>query len=159
MSMPDRINNIYPIFQKVYPFTFNEGAADGIFIRGFRNGFFIFFGATKYTDGTYDLSIQESSSPTVTGTTVPLSRFYFPRPIGQTQSEDEVLTISGSGGLVNSAGIARLIAIDAFATDAIRVNIEATNITVGAVVMVQIWAYATLSPNNLTNLPVPINVA
>jgi len=158
MSMPDRINNIYPIFQKTYPFSVNGGASNGMVLRGFRNGFFIFWGASVYDGGIYNLSIEETSEPEIEGPVIPLSRLYFPRPIKQTQSEADVLTIVSPGGLINSSGIARLIGIDDFKTDAIRVNIDATSITGGngAVILVQIWSYPTLSPNNLANLPVLI---
>jgi hypothetical protein len=161
MGMPDLVNDIYPVAPKALFIAVDTTTSVGFSLQNFRNGFFIFWGAGIYQDGTYDLEIQESSDGGATGITVPTERIYFPRLLEQAQKTIvptlNPLQIVAPGGMTDPvSNTSRLIAVKDFATDAIKLNILSTGIGVGggADIVLMLWASTTLTPTDFLYLPV-----
>jgi len=156
MGAPDRVNGIYPIYQTQHIFVLpSQVVAEGFNIKSFRNGFFIFWGATDFTDGVYVLEIQESSDGGSSGTPVPSDRIYSPQVVEEGDF-DPLVIITPGGMTQNLSGVARLIAIKDFKTESIRLQITASGITTGADILIQVFATSPLSPTDIVNLPIPV---
>jgi len=149
MGMPDRVNDIYPVFQQVFNFTTNASFSVGFPMTEFRNGFFIMWGAPNFffTDGDYTLILQESDDGGSSGTPIPAERIYFPRVVEQANMPDPLFIDNSTRGLFDiSTGIARLAAVKDFKSDALRYTVNSANVTTGAKIVIQVFASLQLSP-------------
>jgi len=155
MGMPDIVNDIYPVFQRVFNFTSNGSTAVGFPMTEFRNGFFIMWGAPdfNYADGDYTLTLEESDDGGTSGTPIPSDRIYFPRVIEQANMPNPLFIDTSTRGLFDlTTGIARMAAVRDFKSDALRYVVTGANVTSGARIITQVFASLQLSPTQLSQI-------
>jgi len=155
MATLDRVNNIYPVFQRVFSFTSNGILNEGFSLLNFTNGFFILYGTTDYIDGDYSLDLEESEDGGLSGVTIPADRLYFPKVLDEAIDENpfDPLIITTPGGLFDiTTGIARMVGIRDLKASGLRVQVTGSGITFGATILLQVWDTLNLLPANVVQL-------
>lgn len=139
----DIVNDFFPVMSIRKSIVANGATDEGASLKEFVNGFLLFWMPLNYTDGTYILSIQESTDGGGTGNTIDTERLIIPQLAKDNGlNEDDLLQIVSPGNFFLGAGfnVPRQVGVLDFATDATRIVINASGVTVGSTILLQVWA-------------------
>ncbi len=139
----DIANDFYPVITEELAITANGPFAQGITLREFGTGFLVLWTPLTYVDGSYTLDIQESTDGGSTGNTIDTERLIVPQIAKDNGlNEDDLTQILTPGDRFLGAGdnVPRQLGVKDFATDAVRLVINASGVTTGATILLQLWA-------------------
>ncbi len=151
----DIANDFFPVEFQQAQISVNGITDFGVSLKSFTNGFLLFWAPISYTDGTYNLSIQESTDGGATGSTIDDERIIVPQIAKDNGlNNDNLLEIASPGNVFLGTifNVPRQVGVIDFATDAARIVINSSGVTVGADILVQIWAKSVrlaIRDNNL----------